>query len=277
MVPFLFTLEECIHESDIHNSLMVQPIPLDKFFVIQLAENFSSGTKMPELALAEELFAVVGPILVILSFLAFLPGLLGWLLWVTLNTQAAHLIQPFQYHTRHTSPTQPSAQPLSVTLCSANILLCPEVISRFNNCPVGEQGVTMHSGPQLPSEIPPVCPSNRLRTQSVPPTDSGLRLSLQQIQDSVCLQRLRLRLSLPTDSDSVCPSNRLRTQSVPPTDSGLSLSLQQTQDSVCPSNRLRTQSVPPTDSGLSLSLPKDSGTSVIPSNRLRIAASSLGK
>ncbi|KAG0722397.1 hypothetical protein GWK47_044525 [Chionoecetes opilio] len=35
--------------------LMVQPIPLDKFFVIQLAENVSSGTKMPELALAEEL------------------------------------------------------------------------------------------------------------------------------------------------------------------------------------------------------------------------------
>ncbi|KAG0703355.1 hypothetical protein GWK47_024866 [Chionoecetes opilio] len=52
---FLFTLEECIHESDIHNSLMVQPIPLDKFFFIQLAENVSSGTKMPELALAEEL------------------------------------------------------------------------------------------------------------------------------------------------------------------------------------------------------------------------------
>ncbi|KAG0713673.1 hypothetical protein GWK47_015688 [Chionoecetes opilio] len=55
---FLFTLGGCIHESDIQNSLMVQSISIDKFLVTQFAENVSSDTKIPGLALTEELLNI---------------------------------------------------------------------------------------------------------------------------------------------------------------------------------------------------------------------------
>ncbi|XP_045119179.1 sphingomyelin phosphodiesterase 5-like [Portunus trituberculatus] len=82
-------------------------------------------------------FAVVGPVLVLLGLVSLLPGVVGWLMWVALNTQASHLIQPFYYHQSRHSHTHPpsTTHPRRVTVCSANVLLCPEVVSRFNNCP----------------------------------------------------------------------------------------------------------------------------------------------
>lgn len=81
-------------------------------------------------------FAVVGPVLFLVAIVALVPGLVGWAVWIALNTQAGHLIQPFYYHShsRHNRHMQ-ATHPLRVTVCSANVLLCPEVVSRFNNCP----------------------------------------------------------------------------------------------------------------------------------------------
>ncbi|XP_050709135.1 sphingomyelin phosphodiesterase 5-like [Eriocheir sinensis] len=77
-------------------------------------------------------YAVVGPILFILALLALLPGLVGWVMWAALNTWASHLIQPFTYH----APGHPHSHPGGrVTISSANVLLCPEAVARFNNCP----------------------------------------------------------------------------------------------------------------------------------------------
>ncbi|XP_063854086.1 sphingomyelin phosphodiesterase 5-like [Scylla paramamosain] len=123
-------------------------------------------------------FAVVGPVLVLLALVSLVPGVVGWVVWMALNTHAAHLIQPFYYHSppRHARPARPTpaTHPRRVTVCSANVLLCPEVVSRFNNCPnvlwrtkeIGSRLLRQDCGLNLHLNLkPPVCREEVVVTQ----------------------------------------------------------------------------------------------------------------
>ncbi|KAK8732880.1 hypothetical protein OTU49_006972, partial [Cherax quadricarinatus] len=78
-------------------------------------------------------FAVLGPIFFILAFVLSPFALVGYILWVLLNSYVN--IQPFYSVSSSQSryPSEGHYCQSKFTLCSANLLLCLEIIGRINN------------------------------------------------------------------------------------------------------------------------------------------------
>ncbi|XP_068234670.1 sphingomyelin phosphodiesterase 5-like isoform X2 [Palaemon carinicauda] len=117
-------------------------------------------------------YLLVCPLMIFISLLLLPFGIIGYIIWMLINALAD--VQPF-FYVRPMGEVQPQKKKFSnkITVCSANICICPEHIVRFNNQrsvywrlgEIGKRLLNQDSSLNKQNLVPPVSRENVILTE----------------------------------------------------------------------------------------------------------------